>query len=114
MGRVIYQVRLKVKPEAEAGFNEWYEGQYIPKLMRETPHFSAVRRYEGTANGDKIYVTEYETTSQGIDLAMSEMRSPQRAEDNAQFYAWRDRAITLHESMQLTERFSIERSPADR
>ena len=39
MGRAIYQVRLKLKPEAEEAFNNWYEGEYIPKLMRETPHF---------------------------------------------------------------------------
>jgi Domain of unknown function (DUF4286) len=107
MSRVIYQVRLKVKPEAEEAFNEWYEGEYIPKLMRETPHFTRVRRYEGSLNGDKVYITDYESTSDTIGLAIREMRAPQRAADNAAFYAWRDRAITLHESMQLTERLAF-------
>ena len=32
-----------------------------------------------------------------------------RATDNAAFYAWRDKAITLHESMQLTERLHFAR-----
>jgi hypothetical protein len=107
MSRVIYQVRLKVKPEAEQAFNEWYEGEYIPKLMRETPHFTAVRRYEGSLNDETVYVTEYESTSDTIDLAISEMRAPERAADNAAFYAWRDKAVTLHESMQLNERLSF-------
>jgi len=46
MGRVVYQVRLVLKPEEAGAFNTWYEGEYIPKLMRETPHFTAVRRYQ--------------------------------------------------------------------
>src|SRR5438874_7240094 len=104
MGRAIYQVRLKLKPEAEEAFNKWYEGEYIPKLMRETPHFTAVRRYEGSSDGDKLYVTEYETTAETMDQAIAEMRAPARAADNAAFYRWRDEAITLHESIQLFER----------
>ena len=47
MGRAIYQVRLKIKSEDEREFNEWYEGTYIPKLMQEVPHFTAVQRYVG-------------------------------------------------------------------
>ena len=107
MGRAIYQVRLKVKPEAEEAFNKWYEGEYIPKLMRETPHFMAVRRYEGSSGGEKIYLTDYETTTETMDQAIAEMRAPGRAADNAAFYRWRDEAITLHESIQLHERFSL-------
>ena len=107
MTRVIYQVRLKIKPEEEAAFNSWYEGTYIPKLMRETPHFLSVRRYEGLLNGEKVFLTDYETTSETIDTAISEMRAPSRAPDNAAFYAWRDRAITLHESVIFHERLSL-------
>lgn len=109
MGHVIYQVRLKVKEGAEQAFNAWYEGEYIPKLMRETPHFTAVRRYEGTLNGEKVFLTDYESTTETIELAIGEMRAPGRAADNAAFYAWRDKAITLHESVQFRERFSLER-----
>jgi hypothetical protein len=36
------------------------------------------------------------------------MRSPSRADDNAEFYRWKDRAITLHESFQLHERLSLQ------
>ena len=107
MTRAIYQVRLQVRPEEEDAFNAWYEGSYIPKLMRETPHFTAVHRYEGELNGQKLFITDYETTSEGMPLAIAEMRAPARAEDNAEFYRWRDRAITLHESMQLHERLSL-------
>ena len=105
--RAVYQVRLKVKPEAEEAFNRWYEGEYIPKLMRETPHFTAVRRYEGDIGGEKIFITDYETTTETMAEAIAEMRAPERAEDNAAFYRWRDEAITLHESVQLHERLSL-------
>jgi hypothetical protein len=105
MGRAIYQVRLKVRPEEEQAFNEWYEGTYIPKLLRETPHFTAARRYEGILDGEKVYITEYETTTETMAQAIAEMRAPARAADNKAFYQWRDRAITLHESVQFHERF---------
>ena len=107
MTAVIYQVRLIIKPEHDAEFNAWYEGEYIPKLMREVPHFTAVRRYEGDFNGQTLYVTYYDCTTETLALAIAEMRSLERAEDNAEFYRWKDRAITLHESVQLTQRLQI-------
>ena len=110
MTRVIYQVRLKIKPDEEQAFNAWYEGSYIPKLMREVPHFYTVRRYAGEIDGERVYVTDYETTDADLETAISEMRSPARAEDNAEFYRWRDRAITLHESLRLYETLHIEGS----
>ena len=76
MPPVIYQVRLVIKPEFEAEFNAWYEGEYIPKLMRETPHFTAVRRYVGEFNGEKLYVTDYDCTTETLALAIAEMRAP--------------------------------------
>src|SRR5688500_10129429 len=104
MARVIYQVRLIVKPELEAEFNAWYEGEYIPKLMRETPHFTAVRRDGRSFNGQKLYVSDDDCTTDSLPLAIAAMRALGRAEDSAAFYRWKDRAITLHESVQLTQR----------
>ena len=101
MPPVIYQVRLVVKPEFEAEFNAWYEGEYIPKLMREAPHFTAVRRYEGEFNGAEALRHRLRLHYRTLALAIAEMRAPGRAEDNAAFYVGRYRAITLHESVQL-------------
>jgi hypothetical protein len=75
--------------------------------MRETPHFTAMRRYQGDFNGQKLYVTDYDCTTETLALAIAEMRAPARAEDNAAFYRWKDRAITLHESVQLVQRLAI-------
>ena len=100
-------VRLMIKPEDEAAFNEWYEGAYIPRLMRETPHFTAVRRYVGEVDGGRIFITDYETTADTMDLAIAEMRAPGRAEMNAEFYRWKDRCITLHESIRLHETLAL-------
>ncbi len=107
MARAVYQVRLVVRPEFEQAFNAWYEGFYIPKLMREVPHFTACRRSVGELNGQRLYLTDYETTTEDMALAIAEMRVPERAAINAEFYQWRDRAITLHESVQFIERLHI-------
>jgi hypothetical protein len=107
MRRAVYQVRLQIKPEDEAAFNAWYEGTYIPRLMRETPHFTAVHRYTGEVDGGRIYITDYETTLETMDLAIAEMRAPARADANAEFYRWKDRCITLHESVRLFETMAL-------
>jgi hypothetical protein len=107
MTPAIYQVRLIVRPEHEDAFNDWYEGVYIPKLMRDVPHFTAVHRYAGELHGQRVYITDYETTAEAMALAIAEMRVPERTADNAEFYRWRDLAITLHESVQFHERFSL-------
>lgn len=108
MTRVIYKVRLKIKPEFEAEFNRWYEGTYIPELMRKVPHFYSVHRYTGELEGERIWVTDYETSDTDLDTAIAEMRSPARSDDNAEFYRWKDKAITLHESTRLYETLHIE------
>jgi antibiotic biosynthesis monooxygenase (ABM) superfamily enzyme len=108
MTRVIYQVRLKVKPEHEDAFNAWYEETYIPKLMREVPHFYNVHRSVGALDGERVYVTDYETTDEDLETAVAEMRSESRKPDNAEFYRWKDKAITLHESLRLYETLSID------
>lgn len=107
MTRALYQVRLVVRPEFEDEFNRWYEGYYVPKLMAEVPHFTACHRYVGELNGQRVYITDYETAVEDMPAAIAEMRRPERAEVNREFYAWRDRAITLHESVQFYERLSI-------
>ena len=107
MTRAVYQVRLQIKPEDEDAFNDWYEGTYIPRLMRETPHFTAVHRYVGENENGRIFVTDYETTVEAMDLAIAEMRAPERAEMNAEFYRWKDRCITLHESIRLRETLAL-------
>ena len=109
MTRAIYQVRLVVKPEFEDEFNAWYEGWYIPKLMAEVPHFYACRRYVGEFNGENLYITDYETTVEDMDTAIAEMRTPEREPVNLMFREWRDRAITLHESIRFAERVAVER-----
>ena len=107
MAKAIYRVRLKIKPEDEEAFNAWYESTYIPKLMQEVPHFYNATRWVGELDGERIYMTDYETTTEDMDTAIAEMRRPERAEINKEFYAWKDRCITLHESLRLEERLRI-------
>ena len=112
MTRAVYQVRLQIKPEDEAAFNQWYEDTYIPRLMQETPHFTAVHRYVGEAENGRIFITDYETTVETMDRAIAEMRAPARAEMNADFYRWKERCITLHESIRLHETLALRQGGA--
>ncbi len=107
VAKAIYRVRLVLKPEHEEAFNQWYEGTYVPKLLQEVPHFTAASRWVGELNGERIYMTDYETTTEDMDTAISKMRQPERAPINAEFYAWKDKAITLHESLRIEERLQI-------
>ena len=76
--------------------------------MREVPHFYSCHRSVAEFNGERIYLTDYETTDAHLDTAIAEMRSEARKPDNADFAAWKERAITLHESMSLYDRLAIE------
>ena len=83
--------------------------QLCPKVVEEVPRFTAASRWVGELDGEHIYMTDYETTTEDMDTAISEMRQPRRAPINAEFYAWKDKdkAITLHESLRIEERFQI-------
>jgi uncharacterized NAD(P)/FAD-binding protein YdhS len=107
MARAIYQVRLVLKPELEDEFNAWYENEYMPNLMEAVPHFYSARRLVGELNGERVYITEYETSTEDLAIAIAEMRTPERQAINAEFYAWKDRGISVHESVQLEERLFI-------
>jgi uncharacterized NAD(P)/FAD-binding protein YdhS len=109
MARAIYQVRLILKPDLEDEFNAWYEDDYMPRLMQAVPHFYSARRLVGELDGQRVYITEYETSTEDMAAAIAEMRTPERQAVNAEFYAWKDRAITLHESVQFEERLNIDR-----
>ena len=52
-------------------------------------------------------MTDYETTTEDMELAIAEMRLRERAGINAEFYRRRDQSITLHESIQLHEELHI-------
>ena len=75
--------------------------------MQEVPHFTGASRWVGELDGERIYTTDYETTTEDMETAIAEMRLPQRAAINAEFYAWKDKSITLHESIRLEERLHI-------
>ena len=70
--------------------------------------YTVVRQEHCRVEGERVYVTDYETTDADLDTAVAEMRSEARKPDNAEFYRWKDRAITLHESMRLYETLAID------
>ena len=76
-------VTMQPPPALEDEFNAWYEGVYIPKLMAEVPHFTACSRSVGDWNGQRLYLTDYHTTTDDMPLAIAEMRLPGRAAEIA-------------------------------
>ena len=64
-----------------------------------------------TGSGDAwsagMDLKDYFRATDDMPLAIAEMRVPGRAAINAEFYAWKDKAITLHESIQFHERVHL-------
>ncbi len=71
-GSPILIVGLRIAPEKEAEFNEFYHHRYIPKLLEVVPEIRVARRYEeyGVAGSlkwfTKRFLTVYEIASETV------------------------------------------------
>jgi hypothetical protein len=95
-GKPIMIVSLRVAPEKEAEFNEFYHHRYIPKLLEVVPEFRAARRYEeyGVAGNlkwfTKRFITVYEIASEAVlSQALEGLSRPGREEERAQWARWK-------------------------
>jgi cyclophilin family peptidyl-prolyl cis-trans isomerase len=57
-GRILLIVQTDVAPEMEEEFNQWYEREHIPRLLK-VPGVIMARRGMHTGNGQK-YIAIYE------------------------------------------------------
>ena len=63
--KYLYVVRMDVAPEKEAEFNELYDREHIPALLK-VPGVLRATRYQTTTAGQPKYVAIYELTSPDI------------------------------------------------
>jgi antibiotic biosynthesis monooxygenase (ABM) superfamily enzyme len=72
-------VQMTAKPDQEAAFNAWYEGEYIPAFVRDIPGIVRARRFESLSpddTGARSYLTIYEFENEpalhkGLDVMKS-------------------------------------------
>ncbi len=94
--RPLYLVSLKVNPEKEVQFNQWYAERHIPRLLRYCPLFISAKRFR-LANDESAvsnqdwprYLTIYELESDEVaERALESMGVPDREPDHQEWVDW--------------------------
>jgi hypothetical protein len=95
-GNPIMIVSLRIAPEKEAEFNEFYHHRYIPKLLEIVPEIQVARRYEeyGVAGSlkwfTKRFLTVYEIASEAVlDAAIEGLSRPGREAERTEWNRWK-------------------------
>lgn len=92
--RAFFRVSVETAPERTQALDEWYHGDYLPKIMADVPAWSAVRRYRSLGREPERTHTIYEVESPAaLDEAFRLMRAPHRYRSNADWDAWVGDAI---------------------
>jgi hypothetical protein len=119
-GKPIMIVSLRVAPEKEAEFNEFYHHRYIPKLLEVVPEFTAARRYEeyGVAGSlkwfTKRFITVYEVASEAVlSQAVEGLSRPGREEERAEWGSWKAEYLKDVSRVAYRQTYAHERVPWD-
>ncbi|RUR84935.1 DUF4286 family protein [Chlorogloeopsis fritschii PCC 9212] len=95
VGKPLMTVSLRVDPEAEAGFNEFYHHVYIPRLLEVIPELISARRYEeyGVEGSlkwfTKQFLTIYEFGSEAlIDTGIKALNRAGREAEKETWKRW--------------------------
>jgi hypothetical protein len=92
--RPMLVVRLRVEPQYEKEFTEWYHREYLDPLITIAPLFVDIRRFVSNDDSGKIYYTIYEIKDEAsIDAAMAVFDRPDRQEARRQWQEWEHRAV---------------------
>lgn len=87
-------VRLRVEPQYEKEFTDWYHREYLDTLIPIAPLFASIRRFVSREGADKIYYTLYEIKDEAsIDAAMAVFDRPDRQEHRRLWQEWEQRAV---------------------
>lgn len=92
--RPFFRVSVETESERTHAFNDWYHGEYLPKIMADVPAWAAARRYQSVSREPRRVHTVYEVESAAaLDEAFALMRAPYRYGSNADWDAWVGAAI---------------------
>lgn len=100
MTATIMMLSLRVKPQEEAAFTDFYHHRYLPKVLELVPEITAVRRYEewgvegSLAWFRKRFLTVYQVEAEDPAAAVTAgLARPGGEEEQAEWARWRDRAL---------------------
>ena len=86
-------VWLTIDPDKEGEFNEWYEGEYIPRFTTQIPGIQAVTRWRIPETS--TYLTVYDLNSElTVDELNTALRNPDRKTDKEAWLQWETTYIT--------------------
>lgn len=87
-------VRLRVEPQYEEEFTEWYHRDYLDTLIPVAPLFVSIRRFAAREGAGKTYYTLYEIKDEAsIDAAMAVFDRPDRQEHRRLWQEWEHKAV---------------------
>lgn len=92
--RPLLVVRLRIDPNQEETFNQWYHREYLDTLRPIAPLFVGITRYVSTQGDDKVYLTIYEIKDEAsVQAAMAVFDRPDRQEHRRAWQAWERKAV---------------------
>jgi len=119
-GNPIMIVSLRIAPEKEAEFNEFYHHRYIPKLLEVVPEIRVARRYEeyGVAGSlkwfTKRFLTVYEIASEAVlDAAIEGLSRPGREAERAEWDKWKASYMKDLSRVAYRQTYAHERVPGE-
>ena len=101
-GGYMFLVRMDIPPEKESEFNEIYNNEHIPAILK-VPGVLSATRYENVVEGEPKYAAVYEIES--ADIPNSE--AWRKASDSGE-WRHRIRPYTLNRSHIIYKRLSAE------
>ncbi len=113
-------VSFSVQPDVEVEFNHFYHRQFLPCLLKESPEFTSIRRYEEFGNYgslrwyDKQFLTIYELDAKQEAVKLDEIFArPAVVDVVKQFRAWKDKSLRNFARIAYEQTWSHARKPLD-
>jgi antibiotic biosynthesis monooxygenase (ABM) superfamily enzyme len=86
--RALLFVQLRIDPEKEEEFNEWYR-DYLDSLLPLAPKFNTIRRFVSRDSEQTTYLTIYESDDvAALEEAMAAFDLPERQTHRVEWKAW--------------------------
>jgi hypothetical protein len=100
----LFLFALDMKPPLDQAFQTWYETEYLPLQIADTPGWTGVRRFTSVGREQPRTLTFFEAVDEdGVTRCLKDLRAAHRINQN---YEWQKRieeGSTWHESISLRE-----------
>jgi len=90
---------LEMKPELDAGFQQWYEQDYLPLQVAEIPTWVGCRRYTSVGTQQSRHLTVFETSDETtLSRSLQDLRAVHRIEQNLEWQKRVEPAVTWQDA----------------